>query len=51
MIFVCSNHGVLKVRTGVAFEGKRFREIEGDDFVFSELDHEVAQCTSRDGLG
>src|SRR5579862_1709075 len=44
----CANHGILAVRTGLAFEAQCFFEIERDYRWLGVLEHEVAQRADRD---
>ena len=41
---------VLRVRSGFALEGQRLLEVEGDDRLLGELQHEVAQRADGDLL-
>src|SRR5580698_3828136 len=46
---VCrADHGILRVRTSLAFKAQRLFEIEGDDGGLGELEHEVAQSADGD---
>src|ERR1019366_5234486 len=38
-----TNYGILRVRAGFSLKGQRFLEVEGDDRLLGELQHEVAQ--------
>jgi hypothetical protein len=46
-----ADHGVLNVGAGLALEAQRILEVEGDDGVARELEHEVAQRADGDLLG
>ena len=46
-----ADDGVLNVGAGLALEAERIFEVEGDDGVARELEHEVAQSADGDLLG
>ncbi len=46
-----ADDGVLNVGAGLAFEAERVFEVESDDGVARELEHEVAQRADGDLLG
>ena len=46
-----ADDSVLRVGSGFAFEAQGFFEVEGDDGLLGELQHEVAQRADRDLRG
>ena len=46
-----ADDGVLDVGAGLAFEAERVFEVEGDDGVAGEAEHEVAEGADGDLLG